>query len=58
LGKMKPHESSGDIITSTGMSFYGDLNTPDDYTHLSTSVNPDAPRGEISISTLWNFLIR
>jgi microcin C transport system substrate-binding protein len=42
-------EEQGEIITSHGYSFYGDLRYPADYSHFDY-VNPDAPKGgEISL---------
>jgi microcin C transport system substrate-binding protein len=48
-------EEQGEIITSHGYSFYGDLTYPADFSHFDY-VNPDAPKGgEIAISTLGTF---
>src|SRR6056297_2400234 len=42
-------QGDGDIITSHGYSFFGDLKYPADYPHFDY-VNPDAPKGgEISL---------
>lgn len=42
-------EEQGEIITSHGYSFYGDLTYPADFSHFDY-VNPDAPKGgEISL---------
>ena len=48
-------EGGGDLITSHGYSFYGDLKYPADFEHYDY-VNPDAPKGgEISFSALGTF---
>ncbi|XDA97001.1 extracellular solute-binding protein [Sulfitobacter sp. LCG007] len=48
-------EGSGEIITSHGYSFYGDLKYPADYDHFDY-VNPDAPKGgEVSLSAVGTF---
>lgn len=51
----KAQEGEGEIISTYGYSFFGELNYPADFQHLDY-VNPDAPRGgEIAISADGTF---
>lgn len=55
LGMAGPLRAEGDVITSYGISTFGDLKYPADFAHLDY-VNPDAPKGgEISIWASGSF---